>query len=456
MHEPTRGAQRAVRPAAWMLETAATHAQRLVAAHELEPSTVEASAATDAGWLRVVPSFDDAVRGTTTPASLQEHDVQSLLRARGSRLRHPLVRAEPRLGAGLRCVRARTGRQLDAWDGIVDARLLSTPGEDAALSPTALELWAKCPFRYLLQRVMKVEGLERPEARDRISPRHRGTLIHEVLETFLASHPRDSPEQPWSVGERAELRAMGEALCDDAQRLGLTGRPVLWAVDRTRILRELERVLDTDEVLRAARGLVPHAMELGFGYPDDDLPPVRIELSTGATVAFRGRIDRVDRDRDGHLEVFDYKTGSADLTEDELLADPVGGGTRLQLALYALAVRSDQPGRPVRASYWFTRNAGADAVRGFTLDATAEERVRFVLDLVADEITQGHFPAYPGADNFMWGPESCRYCDFDRLCPRDRVRRFERRRDAPAMDGILSLREPVDDEPGDVDDEVAP
>ena len=437
-------AQRAARPAAWLLETATAHAGRLVAAHELEPGTADAGAGVAAGWLRVVQSFDDTVRVTPVPASLQEHDVQSLLLIRGSRLRHPLVRAEPRLHAGLRCVRARTGRRLDAWDGVVDARLLRTPGEDAALSPTALETWARCPFLYLLDRVLHVHAVERPEARDTFAPRDRGTLIHDVLETFLSTHPRSAPEQPWSPAERAELRATGDAACDEAERLGLTGRAVLWAIDRARILRELDRFLDTDELVRRERGLVPEAFEAGFGSPGDELPAVQFPLSTGTTVAFRGRIDRVDRDRDGNREVFDYKTGTATVTSDDLLDDPVGGGTRLQLAVYALAVRARE-GQPVRASYWFTRSAPDAAVQGLTLDGTAEERVRAVLDLVADEITHGHFPAYPGEDAYF-GPTNCGYCDFERLCPRDRVRRFERRRDDPALYGFLSLREPIDDD----------
>jgi len=392
--------------------------------------------------LHVVASFDHAVREALAPVSLQEHDLQSLLRTTGSRLRHPLARAEPRLGAGLRCVRARTGRHLDHWDGVVDARLLKAPGEDTTLSPTALETWARCPFRYLLGRVLHVRAVERPEARDRISGRDRGTLIHAVLETFLGGHPREAPEQPWSSAERAELRAMAEAACDDVERLGLTGRPVLWKLERARVLRELDRVLDTDELVRAERGLVPHAVELAFGTNGDSLPPVRFELQTGASVAFRGRIDRVDRDREGCFEVFDYKTGLADVSADDLADDPVDGGTRLQLALYALAVRQDEPQHPVRASYWFTRNAGNDALQGFALDATAEARVRDVLDLVSEEITDGHFPAYPGEDNYVRGPENCRYCDYDELCPRDRVRRLERRREEPALYGILSLREP--------------
>ena len=52
----------------------------------------------------------------------------------------------------------------------------------------------------------------------------------------------------------------------------------------------------------------------------------------------------------------------------------------------------------------------------------------------------GHFPMYPGADGYF-GPENCRWCAFGRVCPRDRARRFERRRDDPALDAITSLAE---------------
>lgn len=441
-------AQRAARPAAWLLETASLRAGRLVAAEELEPGSGRSNGL---DGVRVVSSFDGEVRDATVPASLQEHDLQSLLRWKGARIRHPLVRAEPALAAGLRAVRSRTGRRLDAWDGVIDARLITPPGEEATLSPTSLENWAKCPFRYLLAQILHVDAVERPEARDRISGRDRGTLIHAVLEQFLAAHPRSGPEHGWSPEERAALRAAADQWCDEFESLGLTGRKVLWALDRARILRELDRVLDTDAALRAERGLVPHGVEVGFGTADDELPAVRFDLSTGAKVAFRGRIDRVDRDRDGNLEIFDYKTGIPDLDEGVLCDDPVVGGTRLQLAIYSLAVRAGEPSRAVRGSYWFTRNTSEDALCGFALDSGAEDRVRTVLDLVSEEITAGHFPAYPGPDDYWRGPLSCQHCDYDRLCPGDRVRRFEHRRGDPAIEGILSLREPEDELDDDLD-----
>jgi ATP-dependent helicase/nuclease subunit B len=448
--------QREARPAAGALETASAHARRLVAAHELDPGAATIAPFTDAGWFRMVSSFDHAVRDAAAPASEQEHDLQSMLKWHGTLLRHPLVRSEPRLAAGIRAVRARTGRRIDAWDGVVDPRLVTRPGEEVAMSATALETWAQCPFRYFLDRLLSVRAIERPEFRDRISPRERGTLVHGVLEQFLREHPRHAPGEPWSPDERGEMRALAGDACDAAERDGITGRPVLWRVDRTRIVRELERVLDTDESVRANRGLVPHGVEVGFGSAGDSLPPVRFELTHGAPVTFRGRIDRVDGTPDGHFEVFDYKTGKAgDLTDEDLAADPVQEGTRLQLAIYAMAVRGGDGDEPVRASYWFTRETGEQALRGFTLDATSEKRVRDVLDLMADHITAGHFPAYPGEDDYWYGPTNCRYCDYQRLCPQDRVRRFERRRGDPALEGILALREPAEneDELDDEDDE---
>jgi ATP-dependent helicase/nuclease subunit B len=205
-------------------------------------------------------------------------------------------------------------------------------------------------------------------------------------------------------------------------------------------------VLDTDDKLRAARRLVPDGFEVAFGGPDDALPPVRVALPSGATVAFKGRIDRVDVSLDdGHREVFDYKTGRVEFDAETLAADPVQEGRKLQLPIYALAVReADTP--PVRGSYWYTREAGIDGVPGVTFDSTNEDRVHEVLDIVTEQIAAGHFPPYPGPDHYWYGPDNCRHCDFTDLCPSDRVQRFERRRADPAYDGILDLREPAEDE----------
>ena len=69
---------------------------------------------------------------------------------------------------------------------------------------------------------------------------------------------------------------------------------------------------------------------------------------------------------------------------------------------------------------------------------------------IVGSVAAGQFPMYPGADGYF-GPENCKWCAFDRVCPRDRARRFERRRDDPALEAITSLAEHDWVPDGDVD-----
>jgi hypothetical protein len=268
----------------------------------------------------------------------------------------------------------------------------------------------------------------------------RGNIIHDVLQEFVETHPRVAPDQPWSPAERAELRAIAERACQAAEDDGITGRAVWWELDRARLLREIDQVLDTDEWARAEDGTIPVAFELGFGTAGDPLPPLTIEIDGGTPVTFRGRIDRVDRTPDGsHLYVYDYKTGMPnDLAR--IADDPVQRGRRLQLALYATALRRAHPDAEVGAYYWFTRERGAGSFAGFELDDAVSARLEHVLTTIVGAVSAGRFPAFPGADGW-WGPDNCQWCPYDRVCPRDRVRRFERRRGDPALEPILTLAE---------------
>ena len=63
-------------------------------------------------------------------------------------------------------------------------------------------------------------------------------------------------------------------------------------------------------------------------------------------------------------------------------------------------------------------------------------------------IRQGVFPANPGpADRDS--SQNCRYCDFQRVCPTDRRRLWERKQDSPQAAPYLALAQPnpaADDE----------
>jgi ATP-dependent helicase/nuclease subunit B len=433
-------AQRKRLPARWLLESASHLAGVTVGADELTRSS-------SAGWLQVVPSFEAGVRAPGEAGSLSERDVRSLRAWQEARRpidRHPLVTATPSLAAGVTAVRDRRSATLTRFDGHVGAVPGLLPAEDDAVSPTALQDWATCPFRYLLGRVLRIREVERPEATDRISPLERGSLVHRVLAEFLdAVEPRTSPDQPWADDERALLLAIGERHCNEAEAEGLTGRPLLWKLDRRRILREIEGFVDTDEQIRATLGVVPRpgARELKFGFGGDSGEPAEVTLSDGRTVRFHGVIDRVDEGPGGsRVVVYDYKTGRVE--------DPAAGlerGNLLQLPVYALAMAGSDVATDVRAFYWSLR-PGADALVGITLDDATHAKFVDKITTITDGIAAGVFPAFPdgprqdgrGRDTWV----NCCYCPFDRVCPTARDDDWTRKRVDPVVARFRELADP--------------
>src|SRR5262245_10306488 len=437
-------AQRKRLPARWLLETASELSGETVGAEEL--TRLDTS-----GWLRVVPSFEAGVCNADEPGSLTERDMRSLRawqEARRPPERHPRVAAWPSLSAGVSAVRERRSGSLTRFDGYVGRVPGLLAEEDDAVSPTSLEQWATCPFRYLLDRVLRVREVERPEATDRIGPLERGSLVHGVLAEFLDSvDPRTSPDQLWDDAERALLVAIAERHCNEAESEGLTGRPLLWKLDRRRILRELTGFLDTDEAVRAGLGVVPRpgGRELRFGFGGDSGEPAAITLADGRTVRFHGYIDRVDQGPDGSpVVVFDYKTGQI---EDP--ADGLARGNRLQLPVYALAVAGDDSGG-VQSYYWSTRGTGLDALAGIDVDRATREELVDRVSTIVDGIGAGVFPAFPdkprqdGRGRETW--VNCCYCAYDRVCAPARDDDWARKREDPVVVRFRGLADPPDED----------
>jgi hypothetical protein len=84
-----------------------------------------------------------------------------------------------------------------------------------------------------------------------------------------------------------------------------------------------------------------------------------------------------------------------------------------------------------------------------TVDDRLLDRLREIVSNIVEGIEAGAFPAVPGAETFSpSGPtfENCRYCDFDRLCPSDRDRRWSIVREARETAPIIALSQPPGDE----------
>jgi RecB family exonuclease len=428
--DPRRGRERL--PSRWLLQAAERFAppgQSVLSAADLD-----ALAARDPR-VRTIASF---AAGTAddraAPLSLGDYDLAALTRwtaAGGTARQHFLAAELPRLGAGLDAAAARTSPRLTRFDGLVGADASAAAGLGAVMSPTSLEVYAACPMRYFLRQVLRVTAPDKPEEILRLRPMDKGTLVHGVLEeyvrTLLEGQPRDVDR----------LLAIAFRAFADVEARGLTGKPLYWRYERELLLRELRRFHDED-------GLTPIAAELAFGMEGEE--PVVVTLADGRVLRFRGSADRVDVDpaHPGRVVVTDYKTGGlsdyGDLRKN-LDVDPVDRARKLQLPLYALAAADRHPADgPVHARYWFTSERGRFESIGYPVDEAVLARLRQVLGVVADGIAKGAFPARPGeVDRQSY--KNCKWCDFDKLCQRDRGRQWERKRGAPVLADYVDLAE---------------
>ena len=430
--------QRAKLPARWLLESASALAgQRLYSADlDKRPSPA---------WLTIVPSFEGALAADGAPASSQEYGLRSLLRWKrdGRQIAgHYLAVADgaSALRNGFDAGLARLSNRLTRWDGSIGEATDLMPTADRAISPTALQNWAACPRKYLLGNVLHIAETLSPEETLRISPIDRGNLLHTALERFIREMLPVQEDQPWTEDQRLRLRQIGAELCDEAEASGSTGKPVLWRLDRERIMRDLEGFLDADEELRREFGVVPWDAEFAFGVQDSDRPPVIADLDATRKIAFRGRIDRVDRAPDGsRLLVLDYKSGSA-LPFGNLDKDPVKSGTLLQLPIYALAAQQAHGQVPTDSYYWFATEQWDYKRAGYPVTEERLERFRSALVTIVDGIGAGLFPARPGPTQ-QGTYVNCMFCPYTRVCPSDKARAWERKRGAPELAQYVTLSE---------------
>ncbi len=421
-------------------------------------------------WVSEVPSFVAGIRRLEIPATVQEHDLHTLLAvadAGGDPAHHPLVSTRPELAAAVTTLRARASAAFTRFDGnLADGRPVTIPSPTdpaRAQSATRLETWAICPHAYLVMHLLGVGVVDEPADEHRITPLTRGSLVHEVLDLWLADILADGdvppPDQAWPAHHRDRLVALAEQACDEVEARGLVGRRIYWSRDRAAIVADLAAFPAADDTWRRERGARPHATELAFGLSGSGHGPVPIVLPDGRTIHLRGRIDRLDLTDDGTIVVTDYKTGRR---ADPYLPDPddpTHRGQRLQLGLYALAARHllGLPDAPVQAEYRFVDRAADLPQVTVDVDDDYVEELLEVVSIIVEGIEEGLFPEHPEPPGWRTHV-ACPYCDPDGLGTRERRRRYERKRTDPAMFPYFVLVDPayVDAHIGDAPRRWAP
>ena len=234
----------------------------------------------------------------------------------------PLLHADPETTAGTasyllqanphlaRALRARGRRWLRRWtsaDGLVDpdelarAALARHQMSVRSYSPTALQLFASCPYRFFLQAVHRLAPREEPVAIEVLDPLTRGALFHDVQFGVLERLRDDGllPLRPDAIGEAfGILDAVLDAEAARAREALAPAIPRVWddEIDGLRAdLREWLRRAAADDA-----GWVPERFELAFGLKADERehsdPAQRERPRAGRWPARAARVDRPGRD----------------------------------------------------------------------------------------------------------------------------------------------------------------
>ncbi len=432
----------------WLLEQAATLSGARVTASELQRMG-------GSDWLTVVPSAESGLLdGAAIDASdLLDYDLRHLVRweRAGQRVsQHPFATGTI-LSKTLELGRARNSRDFTEWDGngssVARESSYASYTLNRALSPTRLERWAACPFSYFLGNVLRIGSIETPEDVFSISALERGSLIHNILDEFMRrvaeSGTMPQPHEAWSAVHRAVLMKVAHERFSKAEADGVTGRPVMWELERAQILADLDTFLERDDAHRARFEVTPKEFEVKFGLPGGSWQEAVWNLSESERISFRGVIDRVDVSSDGRTAlVIDYKTGST-WPYNGLENDPTDKGKKLQLGVYALAAQRGLANvENVSSAYWFVTTRGGFALAPKEpVDGSSDEvrgRLGEVVTSIVSGIRDGVFPANPG-ERTRFGFNNCAFCDFDSLCPSRRDRLWESKRDHPLLSGYRDL-----------------
>jgi ATP-dependent helicase/nuclease subunit B len=378
---------------------------------------------------------DRALGEQERDTTLLEHD-----QALGTAVLHVLAPESMRADAHRR---ARWGSaSLTSFDGIVaDPAAVAALGawfETAApLSPSTLETYAICPYRFFLDRLLRIKPLDEPETIIELDALTRGKVIHEVLETFLFDH---TPSELSSVDRstlQARLHEIAERVLGEVEDAGLAGAPITWARSRTEIVDDLARWLDNEI---AHPGSYPdRAFEVAFGgrWAGKEESPLStdeaLELDVGGRfVPLRGRIDRLEWEPGGSFRIIDYKTGK------NRLKGTFDGGRTLQLALYLLAAAKlveIDVSRGSAAYEFATRRGGfgSHTLAGAELEGQRAQ-LDSVLERIVGGIVGGDFHQEPGKS-------SCTICDFQSVCDVRRDQISTRKASDPRRVSFTEMKE---------------
>lgn len=207
-------------------------------------------------------------------------------------------------------------------------------------SISQLEIYALCPYRYLAERILKLNVFEEPT--EEIEALEMGSMLHSILFSFYTELKKK--EIILSACSQAEFNEAEEMIFKIAEEkvnrinfnspLSFYEREKIFGIEGRRENSILYKFLMNER--NNEDGYVPEFLEAGFGkVKEEQDQKIRINELRAGDIRVRGKIDRIDINTDERTyKVYDYKTGKSRLDKSDVMS-----GIQLQLPLYLYAAK---------------------------------------------------------------------------------------------------------------------
>ncbi|MDI6804845.1 MAG: exodeoxyribonuclease V subunit gamma [Bacteroidota bacterium] len=312
---------------------------------------------------------------------------------------------------------------------------------DKTYSITQLEKYAKCPFKYFADNILRLNVLE--ELEEGITPIEKGSILHEVLFQFYVDRRKQKSPPLFECDEEEFAEAVTNLIDLTRTKLdSLESSDLLYFFEKELILGQGSRKGIIQEFLEAEKNrkldVVPAYFEVAFGSRVGSAKLTDPELSIKepvmvGNIKVRGKIDRVEVGNE-FFSVVDYKTGSK---FDDFV--DIESGLALQLPIYLFAVEKilseqNKQLKPAAATYYslkipitekvalanselknrafiHTRKQAAVLENETELRRIIGKSITYVNEYVGS-IAKGEFPITTQEKM----QKACEYCSFEMIC----------------------------------------
>jgi len=289
------------------------------------------------------------------------------------------------------------GPRFNEYTGFIEMDGRKEPSDPCRFSATQLEGFMSCPYRWFIERRLAVRALEEPETLEKPGPMVIGSILHDVLETYM-SETKDPKHDLKGLN-----RILTQAIKSEVAATGDIAPIYLEKLKKDLSALTGSFLEHTDECLRDGRK--PMFFEFAFGTVhkenvQDDPVPLKIGKHK---ILLSGSVDRIDIKGDSAF-ILDYKSSAPKNYKTVEFMQ----GQRLQPALYAeafMALKGKDLGiKEINAGYLPLKGNAKEFVSPH--DKDRKEKLGKIMDFVLDAMKAGYF--------FPTG--NCDWCKYENIC----------------------------------------